>query len=181
VYIVKGILIEGAMKAEPGGRHTMEAIRQGPVIVLPKLKEERWVRGSKVIPRVRSMDTDGEYAVVEETVPPGGGTPLHIHRQEDEIFYVLEGEFEIQCGGRTFRAGKGTHGVAPRNVPHAHRNVGSAPATILVTLRPGGFEGFFDEIDALSRDVPADLEQVRSIARKYKVELLESRDAGRRG
>lgn len=159
----------------------MEAIRQGPVIVLPKLKQELSVRGSKIIARVRSNDTDGEYSVVEETMPPGAGTPFHVHRREDEIFYVLEGEFEIQCGERTFIASKGDHGVAPRNVPHAHRNVGTTPATILVTLRPGGFEGYFDEIDALPRDVPADLEQVRLIARKYKVELLESRDAVRRG
>jgi|SRR5215471_17867024 len=150
----------------------MEAIRQGPVIVLPKLKRELSVRSSKIIARVRSADTGGEYSVVEETVPPGGGTPLHVHRREDEIFYVLEGEFEIQCGGRTFIASKGDHGLAPRNVPHAHRNAGTRPATILVTLRPGGFEGFFDEIDSLPHDVPPDLEQVKSIARRYNVEIL---------
>jgi len=144
------------------------------------LKQELSVWGSKIIARVRSSDTDGENSVVEETMPPGGGTPLHVHRREDQIFYVLEGEFEVQCGERTFIASKGDHGLAPRNVPHAHRNVCATPATILVTLRPGGFEGFFDEIDALPRDVPADLAQVRLIARKYKVELFESRHAGPR-
>jgi quercetin dioxygenase-like cupin family protein len=85
----------------------MEAIRQGPVIVMPKLKQELSVRGSKIIARVRSGDTDGEYSVVEETVPPGGGTPFHVHCLEDEIFYVLEGEFEVQSGERTFIRKKG--------------------------------------------------------------------------
>jgi len=53
----------------------METIRQGPVIVLTRLRQELWVLGSRVIARVRSGDTAGEYSVVEETVPPGGGAP----------------------------------------------------------------------------------------------------------
>jgi uncharacterized RmlC-like cupin family protein len=96
-----------------------------------------------------------------------------VHHREDEISYVLDGEFEMQCGERTFIATRGTHGLAPRNVPHGHRNVGSAPATLLVTLRPGGFEGFFDEVDALPMSVPPDMRQVASIARKYDVELVD--------
>ena len=150
----------------------MNAIRQGPVIVLPKVAGQQWVLGSRIIARVRGGDTDGEYSVVEETVPPGGGVPLHIHHREDEIFYVLDGEFEVRCGERTFMASRGTQGVALRNVPHSFRNVGSTDATILITLRPGGFEGFFDEIDALPRDTAPDMQQVAAIARKYDVELI---------
>lgn len=159
----------------------MEAIREGPVIVLPKLRHELWVLGSRVIARVRSCDTGGEYSVVEEIVSPGGGAPLHVHHREDEIFYVLEGEFEIQCGERTFTGRRGTQGIAPRNVPHGFRNVGSTPATILMTLRPGGFEGFFDEIDALPHDVPIDMLEVKAIASKYDIELVGSPDMVRRG
>jgi hypothetical protein len=52
---------------------------------------------------------------------------------------------------------------------------------MLVTLRPGGFEGFFDEIDALPRELPPDWRQVASIARKYGVDLVDPGWAAPRG
>jgi quercetin dioxygenase-like cupin family protein len=45
--------------------------------------------------KVTSEETGGAYAILEQKIPPGHGPPLHVHRHETEIFYVLEGEFEI--------------------------------------------------------------------------------------
>lgn len=53
-------------------------------------------------------DTDGQYALTESIVPPHHGEPEHIHHREDEAFYILEGEFEIECGGEVFKAVPGT-------------------------------------------------------------------------
>ena len=43
-------------------------------------------------------ETGGKVAAFEEVVPPGGGTPLHIHRTSDEVIYVVSGEFAFQLG-----------------------------------------------------------------------------------
>ena len=50
--------------------------------------------------RASGEDTAGAFAVVEETVGPGGGGPLHVHRDADELIYVLEGEFRFRLGDR---------------------------------------------------------------------------------
>jgi uncharacterized cupin superfamily protein len=48
--------------------------------------------------KVAGEDTDGAYTIVQNVSPPSGGPPLHLHHREDEAFYVLEGEYEIQSG-----------------------------------------------------------------------------------
>ena len=54
--------------------------------------------------KVRSEETGGAYAILEQKIPTGHGPPLHVHRHETEIFYVLEGEFEITIGGQKVTA-----------------------------------------------------------------------------
>src|SRR5438876_241714 len=66
------------------------------------------VVGDKIICKVTDDHTHGAYAVVEEISPPQGGPPLHFHRSTDEIFYVIEGEYQVVCGDRTFSAPQGT-------------------------------------------------------------------------
>jgi quercetin dioxygenase-like cupin family protein len=81
--------------------------------------------------KVLSEETGGAYAILEQKIPPGHGPPLHVHRHETEIFYVLEGELEITIGGQKVTATAGAIVVGPRDIPHAFRNVGSqdAPAS----------------------------------------------------
>ena len=68
---------------------------------------------------------------------------MHLHRNEDEILHVLEGDFRFWCGDWVRNAGAGATVVLPRGVPHAFRNVGAAPGRMLEVAAPGGFEGFF--------------------------------------
>src|SRR6188472_4612477 len=53
--------------------------------------------------KVLSEETGGAYAILEQMIPAGHGPPLHIHRHETEIFYVLDGQFEITSGGQRLR------------------------------------------------------------------------------
>ena len=78
--------------------------------------------------KVTSEETGGAYAILEQKIPPGHGPPLHVHRHETEIFYVLEGEFEITIGGQKVTATAGAIVVGPRDIPHTFRNVGSQDA-----------------------------------------------------
>ncbi|WP_292808200.1 cupin domain-containing protein, partial [Nostoc sp. JL23] len=59
------------------------------------------------------------------------GPPLHLHRREDESFYILEGTFAFQIGDRTVTATAGWFITAPKGVPHSYKNIGTTPARIV--------------------------------------------------
>lgn len=90
--------------------------------------------------RVRFMgELDGtDLAVLEVEVPPGSGTPPHVH-DSPEIFRVLTGEIafgRFDAGPPTEAvAGPGTVVTVPSAVPHNYRNAGSAPASMLVVVQ----------------------------------------------
>src|ERR1051326_5506019 len=78
-----------------------------PVVIAPGEGTHLEVLGDLITLLVSGKQTNGAFTVLSQTSPPGGGTPLHTHHNEDEALYVLNGEYEIQCGDRTVRAGAG--------------------------------------------------------------------------
>ena len=119
--------------------------------------------------KVLPDETGGAYAILEQTIPAGHGPPLHVHRHETEIFYVLDGQFEISIGGQTIAAPTGAMVVGPRNIPHTFRNVGGQDGRLLLTVIPGRFANYFIEVDGLDDD---DLAQIKALITKYDVEIL---------
>lgn len=95
--------------------------------------------------RIASGDTGDRLALMEVTLAPGEGTPLHVHDREDEAFRVLRGTLRFHCGSEVFVLGEGGMVALPRGIPHKIQNIGDAAATALVILTPGGFENFFVE------------------------------------
>jgi len=109
---------------------------------------ERLVFGEvTILLRASSEATGGAFTLFEE-VPPLVDTPLHIHENEDELFYALEGEHVVQVGDEEFRVRPGGLVFAPRGVPHAQRRVVPGKGRLLVLTSPGGFEAFFRELAA---------------------------------
>jgi mannose-6-phosphate isomerase-like protein (cupin superfamily) len=107
---------------------------------------ERLVFGDvTILVRVPAEVSSGAFTLFEE-VPPLADTPLHVHRNEDELFYVLEGEHVFRVGEDEHRVGPGGLVFAPRGVPHAQRRVVPGHGRELVLTTPGGFEGFFREL-----------------------------------
>ena len=94
---------------------------------------------------VTGEETGGSYFAMEAVVPPGGGPPPHIHRNEDETFYVLEGQASILLGGDWVTAGPGDFVNVPRGTVHAFRNNGSTTMRVILTFTPAGMEHFFEE------------------------------------
>ncbi len=129
------------------------------------------VIGNEITIRLHGRDTNGALSVAESVDQPGGGPPPHIHHREDETFHVLEGEYEFMCGGKTFIARKGATVFAPRGVPHAYRYLGSTPGRLVFTLTPAGFEGFFEEVGALSSK-EQEIPRVIEIGKRYGLEFL---------
>jgi quercetin dioxygenase-like cupin family protein len=112
-----------------------------------------------------SAQTDG-FALIEASGPPRSQPPLHVHRDEDEGFYVLDGELTLWVGqeARTSRAGEFL--LAPQQVPHTIR-VGDAPARWLVIAGPR-FEGF---VRAAAGGAP-DPERLTHLAADHGIEIL---------
>ena len=92
-----------------------------------------------------------DLGVVEVLIRPGDEPPLHVHRNEDEWFYLLEGEMTFHVGAETFGGSAGSFVSFPRGIPHTF-SVESAAARCLVLNTPGGFEQMF----ALAPRTPED-------------------------
>jgi quercetin dioxygenase-like cupin family protein len=111
----------------------------------------RWWGGGLAIIKATGKETGDLYSVVEVLEPEGALAPLHLHRKEDEAFYVLEGEMIFRIGEETMRARPGSFVFGPKGVPHTYA-VDSGPAKLLFLLSPPGFEGF---VEAISKPAEA--------------------------
>jgi mannose-6-phosphate isomerase-like protein (cupin superfamily) len=89
---------------------------------------------------VPAADTNGVYSLVEIVSYPGDGTPLHVHQNEDEYLFVVEGTARFALGDKQFDAAAGTMVALPKNIPHAWGNRSSSKLRIAAICFPGGVE-----------------------------------------
>jgi quercetin dioxygenase-like cupin family protein len=111
-----------------------------------------WFIDHLVHVQVDGQASGGKLALIDEVGRRGDMPPLHVHRHDDETFYVLEGELRLFVGAEQVVVGAGQAAFAPRDVPHAYR-VESEQARWLVITAPAGFESFVREV---SEPAPAD-------------------------
>ena len=103
----------------------------------------------------------------------GDGPPQHIHKAEDEVFYVLEGEVAVLLGERTIGATAGSFVLIPRGTRHAFSRIGQEPAKLLAIFSPPGFERFFeDAVDLDVTDTDAYLAKANALAEKYNMDIV---------
>ena len=114
--------------------------------------------------------TGGRYTVLEQVTPPGWGPPRHIHSHEDEIFYILEGSYDLHVGDEHRTVSAGASAVLSRNVPHGFRNVASTPGRLLCVIVPGGLEEYFLAVAKCSP--PPNPAQRVELARPFGLTLL---------
>ncbi|KAG6547371.1 hypothetical protein Mapa_010819 [Marchantia paleacea] len=105
-----------------------------------------WVFGILVTIKVLGDQTGGSYACFENTISPGVGPPLHIHTQEAETWYLLDGEMIWTVGRQTFHAQRGSFMHLPPYVAHTFSNKFDKPAHMLLTYAPSGFETWFTRV-----------------------------------
>ena len=150
-----------------------------PIALQPDAGEALWFLGQLVTIKASGEGTDGRATVIEVLGPRGSGSPLHVHRREDEWFYVLEGSLAFWAGGRTFEAEAGSFVYGPRDVPHTFA-VTSAEARFVVVTEPAGFEGFVRALAEPAQSLtlppaattPPDPEHLATVAAEYGVEIL---------
>jgi quercetin dioxygenase-like cupin family protein len=129
-----------------------------------------------MLQRVRVEPSDGDMAflMIELSVAPGCGAPMHTHEIDSECFYLLEGSLTfIDAAGTPRTARVGDVCFLPPRRPHAFRNDGETPARALVIASPGREAvEFFDEIDTTIGSGVPEFETVSSIAERHKLRIL---------
>ena len=153
---------------------TLEPIAHGP-----GEGEHLWFFGGLTTIKADGAETGGRVMVTEQLGPRGSGSPLHVHRNEDEWFYVLSGELTFWIDGDVTTATAGSFVYGPRDVPHTF-TVSSDEAHFLLVIEPAGFENFLLELSqpAQSRTLPPasveppSLETMMAAAANYGLEIL---------
>jgi len=117
-----------------------------PFNLEPESGEKIWITGDTVIIRATAAETGGAYTMIEAIASPGNGPPPHLHKNEDETLYVLEGDFEIFNGDKSLlKAKPGAVAFVPKGTVHRFRCTGDSTGRLLLIYTPGGIEGFFRE------------------------------------
>jgi quercetin dioxygenase-like cupin family protein len=116
-------------------------------ITAPPIAETRWFTDT----RMRILVADDRCSVVEAVARHGNMPPLHVHLDEDETFYVLEGRLTLLLPGSAIEADAGRAAFAPRGIPHAYR-VESETARWVVVTTTGGFASFVEETSVPASD-----------------------------
>ena len=115
---------------------------------------------------ISGEETMGKVAVFEETVAPFSGPPRHAHRDQLEIFHILEGRLRFEVNGKTFEREAGSVSVVPTGVVHAFRNTGSAPVKIRFELFPA-----LNSEEAFALLSSGGIEDVESFFDRYGMDL----------
>jgi quercetin dioxygenase-like cupin family protein len=92
--------------------------------------------------------TGSSFSLMTCRLPPGQGPPPHIHDDEDEAFYVLEGQMRFKAGTDEWVLGPGSFVYLPRGLIHQPMVEGEHPATVLAVLSRPGLEDFFAEFSS---------------------------------
>ena len=128
------------------------------------------VFGEPVEILISGEETGGASTTFTQASPPGGGPPPHSHKNEHEMFYVLEGEYEFFLNGDRRKLALGDAIHASRGSLHTFRNIGTADGKLLIVTVPGGFEKYLEEISPLS--IPQDMERLIDISTRYGISFV---------
>jgi len=96
------------------------------------------MEGDTFYTKIATKDTDGDIFAFESTRIVKGGPPLHFHYEQDEWFYILQGEFLFKIGDETFTAKAGDSLFGPRMIPHAFAKTNEGIAKMLILYQPAG-------------------------------------------
>jgi quercetin dioxygenase-like cupin family protein len=167
------------LQKEGGGGLMSQAAPAVPIALLQGEGDARWFLGGSSTVKASAGTTAGRVAVIENWAPRGHGSPLHVHHNEDEWFYVLAGELTFWVDGQTITATAGSFVYGPRDVPHTF-SVTSDEARFLLVAEPAGFEEFLLELSEPAQSPtlpPATVEPpapdtMMAAAARYGIEIL---------
>lgn len=117
--------------------------------------------------------TNGNQAIFEDIVQPGVGPGRHIHHEQDETFFFLEGEFIAEVGGKMFEFKPGDVAYIPRGTVHAFKNVGKKPGRLRYIFSPANtIENMFKEFYLALKNEGLTAEVMAEISYKHGQEFV---------
>ena len=128
-----------------------------------------------------AAETDGDYIALEKLVPPDGGPPLHVHHDQIETFYILEGEMEMTLGDQVYETKAGDYVHVSRGTPHRFVNRSRTTTKMIFTFVPAGdIEEFFREsfTETTDRNPPLEpltdafIQRMLESANRHDIEIL---------
>ncbi|MBA3905324.1 MAG: cupin domain-containing protein [Pseudonocardiales bacterium] len=144
----------------------------------------QWL-GSLSLTKVLGRDTGGRLDLVDHRVPAGYAPPRHVHRDADEVFYIVDGTLEVTCGDESWRVGPGSVVFLPRGVPHGFVAGPDGPARTLLINAGAGFADVVAELGTRTssvqlpgQDAPMpDPEQIAEVSARHGIDQAPSRGA----
>ncbi len=132
------------------------------------------LRGTQVAYKAEGERPGGGPTFLEFIAAPGFNTGDHIHSRIEEIFYIVEGEFQIRAGDRMLRAKSGDFILVPPGVPHGFGNPGGGPAKMVLLISPAGVhERYFEELAALlAKPGAPDVEAIADLRQRYDTQQV---------
>lgn len=138
-----------------------------------RLGEHHTIGVSTTAYKVLTTDSSGTLFLFEHRNAAGkkGGPPRHLHHNEDEWFYVLEGQYIAEVGSTRVELKPGDSILGPRQVPHAWAFVGDTPGRVLIAFTPANkMEAFFRDNE--KRPKGNEYMNDAEVYRAYGMELL---------
>ncbi len=129
---------------------------------------------------ITGADNDGHFDFIIATITYLQGPPLHIHHEQDDTFFILEGTLTLQVGDDLVDLHPGDLASAPKGTPHAFVNVHKEPARTINIMTPGGFDRTLEAFAALPPGQP-DQQVLDELAQKHKTEFVGPTIADRLG
>lgn len=147
------------------------------LVILPEDGDTIHAYGDTALVKLSGEQTNGSMVVVVGTSPPGGGPPPHRHRNEDEMFIVLEGKIRFLANGQwTEPLPPGAVVYTPRGVVHTFQNVGETICRQWIIATPSGFERFFSRsaevFAAAAAGGPPDMVRLLAISDECGIEFV---------
>jgi quercetin dioxygenase-like cupin family protein len=119
-----------------------------------------------IVLKLRGGETGDSIMMFEETIPAGTRSTFHLHRESDEVAYVLSGEVTFLIGDEVTVGGPGTCALMPRSVPHAWKSTGAETGRVLFLYTPAKAGGLIEEQQRTGRGL-------RSMNERELVEILQ--------
>lgn len=148
----------------------MQTVFSKPLTVPAEQKERLSVSGNAITVKIGGEQTDNAYSVFELSVPPCAGAGLHIDKDWDEWWHVVDGTFAFTLNEERMELGAGSFAYGPKGIPHSFKNVGKTTGKIVMVTMPSGLEKFFRDVDQASLCGKPDKDTFVAMMRSHHIE-----------